>query len=169
MQAPPVPMTDIHDIKPLEIPVADGSLLFYILGAVFILAAIGAAIYFWKKFRNRRHVPAETPIPAHEAALRSLDALEGVEAMDGKAFYFSLSNILRTYIEARYGINALEMTTEELLPKIDFPGLRREIHQELKELLRSTDPVKFAGVPAAVSRMQRDLAFVRNFIKQAIG
>ena len=89
-----------------------------------------------------------------------------VENMDGKAFYFSLSNILRAYIQARYTINALEMTTEELLPKIDVLDLNKEMHQELKALLRSTDPVKFAGVPAAVSKMREHLYFVRNFIVQ---
>jgi hypothetical protein len=162
----PVPMTDINDIKPLEILVADGSWLFYILGAVLILAVIGAAIYYWKKSRNHKRAPVEVPVLPHEAAFRSLDALADVENMDGKAFYFSLSNILRTYIEARYSINALEMTTEELLPKIDILSLNREIHQELKDLLRSTDPVKFAGVPAAVSKMREHLAFVRNFVEQ---
>jgi hypothetical protein len=162
----PAPMTDIHDIKPLEILAADGSWLFHILGAVLILAIIGAAIYFWRKSRNRKQVSAQIPVLPHEAALRSLDALADMENMDGKDFYFSLSNILRTYIQARYGINALEMTTEELLPKIDLLGLSREMHQELKELIRSTDPVKFAGVPAAVSKMRAHLYFVRNFVTQ---
>jgi hypothetical protein len=162
----PVPMTDIHDIKPLEILVADWSWLFYILGAVLLLAIIGAAIYYWKKYRNRKQVSAEAPVLPHEAALSSLDALGDVENMDGKAFYFSLSNILRTYIQARYSINAMEMTTEELLPKTDLLGLNREIHQELKELIRSTDPVKFAGVPATVNKMREHLCFVRNFVTQ---
>ncbi|MFH0996629.1 MAG: hypothetical protein V1844_14205 [Pseudomonadota bacterium] len=162
----PAAMTDINDIKPLEILVADGSWLLYILGAVLTLAIIGAAIYFWKKYRNRKQVSAETHVLPHEAALSSLDALADVENMDGKSFYFSLSNILRTYIEARYSINALEMTTEELLPKVDLLGLNREMHQELKELIRSTDPVKFAGVPAAVNKMREHLYFVRNFVTQ---
>ncbi|MBI5592562.1 MAG: DUF4381 family protein [Deltaproteobacteria bacterium] len=162
----PVPMTDIHDIKPLEILTVDWSLLVYILGAVLILAIIGAAIYYWKKSQNRKRIPVEVPVLPHEAALRLLDALADVENMDAKAFYFSLSNILRAYIQARYGINALEMTTEELLPKIDILDINKEIHLELKALLRSTDPVKFAGVPAAVIKMRQDLAFVRNFVKQ---
>jgi hypothetical protein len=165
----PAPMTDIHDIKPLEIPAADWSLPVYILGAILILAIIGAAIYYWKKHRNLKRVPDEALILPHEAALRLLDALMDVERMDGKAFYFSLSNILRSYIQARYSINALEMTTEELLPKIDVLNINKEMHLELKALLRSTDPVKFAGVPAAVSKMRQDLAFVRNFIQQATG
>jgi len=160
----PVPMTDIHDIKPLEILAADWSLLFYIMGAVLILAIIVAAIYFWKKRRNKKQDLVAVPVLPHEAALRLLDALMDVENMDGKAFYFSLSNILRAYIQARYTINALEMTTEELLPKIDVMDLNKEMHQELKALLRATDPVKFAGVPAAVSKMREHLCFVRNFI-----
>jgi hypothetical protein len=162
----PVPMTDIHDIKPLEIPAADWSLLVYILGAFLILVILGVAFYYWKKRQNPKRVPDQAPILPHEAALRLLDALADVENMDGKAFYFTLSNILRAYIQARYTINALEMTTEELLPKIDVLDINSDIHHELKALLRSTDPVKFAGVPAAASKMRQDLAFVRKFIKE---
>lgn len=162
----PVPMTDIHDIKPLEILVADWALLVYILAAILILVVIGTAIYYWNKYRNRKLVSKDVPALPHEEALKLLDALGDVENMDGKAFYFSLSSILRGYIQARYNINALEMTTEELLPKIEILGICRELHKELKELLRSTDPVKFAGVPAAVSKMRSDLAFVRNFVMQ---
>jgi hypothetical protein len=163
------PMTDIHDIKPLEILAADWSLLFYMLVTLFVLAIIGAGVYYWKKRRNRKQIPDAAPILPHEAALKLLDALADVEKLDGKAFYFNLSSILRAYIQARYNINALEMTTEELLPKIDRLDLNREMHQELKALLRSSDPVKFAGVPAAVSKMRQDLDFVRNFILQAMG
>jgi len=162
----PVPMTDIHDIKPLEILAADWSMLFYILGAVLILAIIGAALYYWRKSRNRKRIAAEVPILPHEAALKLLDEFADLENRDAKAFYFSLSNILRTFIQARYNINALEMTTEELVPKIDIPDINKEIHKELKDLLRSTDPVKFAGAPAAVVKMRQDLAFVRNFIEE---
>jgi len=163
-------MTDIHDIKPLEILATDWlSWLLYLLGAALTTAAIWAAISYWKRFRNRKPVSVEVTVLPHEAALKLLDGLTDVENMDGKAFYFSLSNILRSYIQARYGINALEMTTEELLPKIDLLDLGREMHQELKTLIRSADPVKFAGVPARVSKMRQHLDFVKNFIYQAMG
>jgi hypothetical protein len=160
------PMTDIHDIKPLEILAVDGSWLLYILGALLVLAVIGAAIWYWKKSRKPGHVPTEVPVSPHEAALRSLDALGDAENMDAKTFYFRLSNILRTYIEACYPINALEMTTEELLPKIDILDIQREILLELKTLLRSADPVKFAGVQAAATQMRQDFEFVKKFVKQ---
>ncbi len=159
-------MTDIHDIKPLEVLAADWSWIYYILGAVLILAVIGAIIYYFKKSRTRKLSSVETPVLPHEAALGSLDALADVENMDGKAFYFCLSNILRTYIEARFRINALEMTTEELLPKIDLLGISKEMQQALKALIRSTDPVKFAGAPAAVSKMREHLYFIRKFVEQ---
>jgi hypothetical protein len=162
----PAPMADIHDIKPLEIPAADSSLLLYILGAVLLLAVIWAAIHYWKKFRKRKQHPVEVLEPPHIIALKLLEPLADVENIDGKAFYFSLSNILRTYIQACYRINALEMTTEELLPKIDLLDIQRDMLLELKSLIRSTDPVKFAGLPAAVNKMRQDLDFVRNFINE---
>ena len=162
----PAPMTDIHGIKPLEIPASMEMLPIYVLAAAAIIAVIWAAIHFWRKYRNRKQAPPAIVIPPHEAALRLLETLSDIENMDGKAFYFSLSAILRTYIGDRYGINALEMTTEELLPRLDPLDITKDRLTELKTLIRSADPVKFAGVPAAVGKMRQDLDSVKNFISQ---
>lgn len=162
----PAPMTDIHGIKPLEIPASMDMLPIYVLAAAALIAIVWAAIFFWKKYRNRRKAPAAIVIPPHEAALRLLETLSDVENMDGKAFYFSLSTILRTYIGERYGINALEMTTEELLPRLDPLDIAKDRLTELKILIRSADPVKFAGVPAVVGKMRQDIDSVKNFIRQ---
>jgi hypothetical protein len=59
---------------------------------------------------------------------------------------------------------SLEMTTEELLPKLDTLDIAKETLSQLKSLFRSTDPVKFADVPAPVGKMRQDLEFVKNFI-----
>ncbi len=159
-------LTDIHDIKSLEIIGMDPAWIRIAAYTFLTAAAIAAAIYIWKKFRKRmvKHVVAS--LPPDEAALKQLDGLTDVENIDGKEFYFQLSAIVRNYIEGRFGIHAPEMTTEELLPRIDALEIAKEMQKELKDLLRSSEPVKFAGFPAIVSTMKRDLFFTINFVKE---
>jgi hypothetical protein len=164
----PPPMTDIHDIKALENLSVDTRMLYYILAGVLVLAVIAATWHFWKKYRKQKNAKQQVPIPPHETALLLLDGLSDVETMDGKTFYFNLSAIVRNYIDGRFHINAPEMTTEELVPKIDLLEIDKALQQELKGMIRAADPVKFAGIPAEISRMREHLIFAREFINQTI-
>jgi len=159
-------LTDIHDIKSLEIIGMDPAWI-RMSAYIFLAAAvIAAAVYFWKKLKKRMVKHTAAPMPPDKAALKQLDGLTDIENIDGKEFYFQLSAIVRNYIEGRFGIHAPEMTTEELLPRIDELELEKEMQKELKELLCSSDPEKFAGFPAIVSTMKRDLFFTINFVKE---
>lgn len=168
MQAPdkPAPMTDIHDIKALEIWAGRTDWIWIAAALALLLAATAAAIFFWKKYRKQQDAYFEILISPDQEALNALDAISDVENRNGKAFYFSLSNILRAYMQARFTINALEMTTEELIPKLDGLHMDKNLYPELKALLRSSDPVKFAGFPVTTGKMRDDLAFVRHFVLQ---
>ena len=95
-----------------------------------------------------------------------LDALAASGNADSKQFYFDLSAILRRYIERRYEIPASEMTTEELLPRVNRLPLKAELAQLLKAFCRGADPIKFAGVCAEQNRMAQDLSFARDFVRQ---
>lgn len=159
-------MTDIHDIKPLE-PLGANPLLFlYILIAVAVLALFIILFLVWKKRRKQQTEDEVAVLPPEEIARLALNDLADMKLEDGRIFYFRLSAILRGYIEARHDINALEMTSEEFLPEIENLGIDRESQQNLRELVRSTDPVKFAGQAAIGTQMQHDMAFVRDYIKQ---
>jgi len=159
-------MTNIHDIKPPEPAGFDPALLWYILIAVLASALILLLVFLWKRRKRKiKHAVALSLLP-EEAALLALDELLDIENIDGKDFYFRLSSILRHYINDRYEINAPEMTTEELLPKMDRLGIDKKLVQCLKELFHTADPVKFADVHSVSARMESDLAFCRKFVKE---
>lgn len=162
----PEVMTNIHDIKPPEPAGFDPSILWYVLAAVAALAIIGLLIFLWKRRTRRIKLKTTPSLLPEEAALLALDELLDVENINGKDFYFRLSSILRHYINDRYEINAPEMTTEELLPKVDRLGIDKTLVQSLRELFHASDPVKFAGVHSVASRMENDLAFGRKFVKE---
>ena len=86
--------------------------------------------------------------------------------MDGKTFYFRLSAIVRQYVSGRFGVGAVEMTTEEFLPCIDRLNTEGDLARRLKQLCRAMDPVKFGGAVAMEKQMEEDLLFAREFVRK---
>src|SRR6185312_1103337 len=115
----------IKDIKaPVEVPFSWEDALPYIIGGVAIILV--AILVYWliKRFRKRtvkEEALAKPARPPHEIALEELDALEkGKLWQNGnyKLYYSRLADIVRIYIENRYGINAMEQPTEETLASL---------------------------------------------------
>ncbi len=162
-------LTDIHDIKPLEQIGMDPVLIrmvFYAIGVVALIVFLLSVFYWWKNRKRRAALHQPKPLPPHELAEQLLDALDNMPEIAGQEFYFRLSAILRSYIDARFGIHAPEMTTEELLPRIDGLGVEKDMEKQLKEFLRYSDPIKFAASETVESKMKNDILFIRQFVKQ---
>lgn len=158
------PMTDIHDIKPL---LSMGLDLLWLYWALGVLAIGGLALLVWYLWRRRKKttpsIPATPPVPPHIEACQALDALEAQTGISGKQYYFGLSAILRRYLERRYRFPAAEMTTEELLPRLDGLPLDADA---LKAFCLSADPIKFAGADTTRNQMHDHMAMARNFIRR---
>lgn len=160
-------MTDIHDIKPLisvPVPVSLATILLWTMVGLFAAAGLLGAWMLWKR---RQAAPIETieaQLSPEDVALQKLTALS-LDTMGAKAFYFQLSAIFRKYIQERFGIGSLEMTTEELLPRVETMPLERGLKQAVKTFLASCDPVKFAGAFARRETMEKDLKFVKGFVE----
>jgi hypothetical protein len=156
-------LRDIHD--PLAVPFPTAWL---VGGALAALVAAAAAWYWWKS----RQVPAPVvempPDPADVIALRELDNLiaRGL-ALEGriKELYAGVSDILRRYIEARFGLHAPEQTTEEFLLELrrtlGFDAVHRAL---LRNFLEHTDLVKFAEARPTSQQVDETIAACRRFI-----
>ena len=87
-------------------------------------------------------------MPAHEwayAELEQLLALDLIAAGKVKEFYYRLSNIVRHYIENRFGLMAPERTTEEFLVELAGTDLLVPVHKGLlSHFLDHCDLVKYA-------------------------
>jgi hypothetical protein len=136
---------DIRDLKPLIVPKKPLWPWFAGAGAV-VLIAVGVGGYVW--YRRRRRAIVVPPPPPHEVAYAALDALRNTDFADPEAvrqYFYSLSEILRAYIEGRFTLNATDLTTEEILPRlVDLPLLSTDQRGKLKEFLFTTDLVKYA-------------------------
>lgn len=161
-------MTDIIDIRPLEDIGFDTRLIRYALYAVCIILIIVLAFYLMDRLLRKRKQKTgvrEMVIPPDQLALQRLAELESQDETGEKEFYFRLTAIVREYIKGRFSLDAPEMTTEELLPVISSLHVDRTLASGLKELLRSTDPVKFAGFSVSCEKMAGDMTFARHFVE----
>lgn len=114
-------------------------------GALLLLVLLG----LWFRPR-RRTMAAEVALPPHVRALRELqrlrDAARTTEAQID-AFYVGTSQVLRGYLEERFGLRAPERTTDEFLRELEGGDALATAHRtELERFLRQCDLVKFAGV-----------------------
>jgi hypothetical protein len=149
--APADTASKIFDIiKPYRAPVTAGEVLPWVL----IAALIGALVWFGLKFLKRlmRSDPeAEiifSPDPAHIIAFRELEKLREEKLWQNnevKLYYTRVTEILRQYLENRFGVSSLELTTRETLDALVKSGFKKDgSYNHLKNILTSADLVKFA-------------------------
>jgi len=142
-----------------------GPLLRWGIPLLLLLSAAGAFLRWWLR-RSRPEIEAP-PIPADEEALAALRELERRKLpMEGAfhAFYLSLSLILRRYLGRLANRPFAEWTTEEIEDEI--PGVLTDpsLRDELIELLRKGDLVKFAKRRPTATECDRSLEFARGFV-----
>ena len=81
-----------------------------------------------------------------------------------KEYYSSISEIIRRYIEDRFEFIALEMTTDEILMKLNSITSNEYI-SSLKTLLQRADLAKFAKNKPIDTENQQSLILAKEFIK----
>jgi hypothetical protein len=141
------------DIKmPYGAPLTLKEVTPYILGVILAGAVIFLLLYSIK--RKKKKVPffvrpPKPKEPAHIIALRELDRIKDEKLWQKektKQYYSELTETLRVYIEDRYGIPAMEQTSDETIESFrirkDLLNVRDFGH--LKSILSLADLVKFA-------------------------
>lgn len=164
--------TDYRDIKgAVEIPVAGTALRYWlIIAACVLIAGAVVLLVFALAGRRRKRTAQERLIPPHVWALSQLDALVGerlIEQGRFHEFYFRLSDVVRQYIERRFGIMAPERTTEEFLREARYSEALGDDQKDLLAgFLRAADMVKFALHEPTADESDAAFAAARGFIEQ---
>lgn len=161
-------------IKPLVGPIPEPyTLMEFLPWIIFIMAAaalIFTAFYFYRKKKKKPLFKKEEPkIPAHEKALDNLARLRLKKLWQAgkvKDYYSELTDILRIYIEERYQIIALEMTTTEIVGGLSIQPINREVMQKLKGSLELADLVKFAKVKPSALENDTCLNMAIDFVNE---
>ena len=136
-----------HDLRgQMRYPLTLSEVLPWVLGFwVFVLLVAG--LVSWLLSRKREADGPAFREPAHITALRKLDKYRGDKFWapeKQKQFYSGVTDALREYIVARYGVGAMEMTTAEIFQDLKKTDIPADLYEEMKDLFERADFVKFA-------------------------
>lgn len=165
----------IKDIKPVMEPPFDWhELIPYLIGFLVLLILAIAGYLIYRKIKNKPVVPVivrKPARPAHETALEALAQLEKEKLWQQGAFkeyHIRLSDIIRAYVEERFGVASLESTTDETLAGLTHQSLASETLGLLERMLRLADFVKFAKAIPIITENEQAMADARQFIQRTM-
>ena len=122
----------------------------YGLWILLALLVIGAALYIYFKWIKQGRlplVPAKKPVPPYELAMQRLETLRTENLCDKgqeKEYYTRLTDILRSYLDTRFGINAMEMTSSQIVKSLRNNEETRMPEKYMSRVLEIADFLKFA-------------------------
>lgn len=147
-------VADIKDIQAVRWTIFDtiydfvATYLPYVLVVILVVVAIGVALFFLtRKKKKGYYFKPEIILPPHVVAISELDKLKDSKIWQQgltKEYYTRLTDILREYIDRRYGVDAPEMTSDEIIEALRRRIETRSPQEGLAQILQLADLVKFA-------------------------
>jgi hypothetical protein len=141
------------------------------LSVLFVLL-VCAVFYLRSRLKNNKPIIARVRIIKrvlpHQKAMREIEQLKADRmptSEDQKAYYTRLTDTLRKYIEERFGFNAMEMTSSEIIERLQQAEDKTMI-SELRELFTTADLVKFAKYSTLINENDMNLVNAIQFINE---
>lgn len=178
---PEVDLTDPEDIKDIKAPwneeltlrdllelILKSPITWLVVGLLLLLL-LGLFVYL--EMRRRRSLPVPepeiilTPLERAMAALEALARTEYITEGEHKRFFSELTDIMRLYMHETQDIEALEMTSYELLRLHRDRQLESFLYRELETILTESDLVKFAKSTPDRDDARAALERVRRFVQ----
>ncbi len=156
---------DIRDVKPL-IPMRSAWGLF--LGALAVMGMV-TGVWWWRWQRKQAKTSSAPPQPPHAIAFDALSKLHQEDLPSHnryEEYYVRISSIVRAYVEARFGLKAPEMTTEEFLQVASNAAVLSLNHRRLlQDFLERCDLVKFARYEPSGHEADEAFEAARRFVQ----
>lgn len=164
----------ITDIKPMEeAPFIIKELVPYVKIAFLVILALAVvAFIIYVIVKRKRNEPIfakpKPQEPAHLVALRELDLLKEQKLWQRglvKEYYTSLTEIVRIYLFGRFGLQAMESTTAEIMQLAkSVAEIDKDLRKGLQDLLERADFVKFAKAQTEANENEASFEFVEHFV-----
>jgi len=161
-------------IEPLAAPITMKEVFPWIL-AVLLAILLGLGIWLFLKRRKTRvdedgNVIKGPVIPPYDKAVDELKRLREEKMWQSgkvKEYFSSLTDIAREYIEGQFGVNAVEMTTDDILDEIKPLRFPKETYDKLKDTMEVADLVKFAKYSASTLESDTALSDMTGFVNES--
>lgn len=144
-----------------------------LIGCSFLaLPLLALLVYFIIRIRDNkpiiRKIKVEPKLPPHQAAMKEIERIKSEKVWQkgqSKEYYTELTDTIRTYIKDRFGFNALEMTSSEIIDKLlDIND--KDAVSDLKILFQTSDLVKFAKHDPQMNENDANLINAVDFINE---
>ena len=161
-------------VEPIAAPVQMKEVFPWIL-AVLLLALVVFGIWYWRKHRKTKvdadgNIVRGPVIPPYDKAVGDLENLRQQKLWQSgkvKEYFSSLTDIAREYIEGQFGVNAVEMTTDDILEEVKPLHFSQETYNKLKETMEVADLVKFAKYSAANLESENAMNSMTEFVNES--
>ena len=161
-------------VEPIAAPVQMKEVFLWIL-AVLLLALVVFGIWYWRKHRKTKvdadgNIVRGPVIPPYDKAVGDLEQLRQQKLWQSgkvKEYFSSLTDIAREYIEGQFGVNAVEMTTDDILEEVKPLHFSQETYNKLKETMEVADLVKFAKYSAANLESENAMNSMTEFVNES--
>lgn len=146
--APPAPELEIRDIAP---PVDAFPYPPWMIAGAAALCALVLAALIWLLIRWLRNRPVPAPPSARATALKRLETLRNdIQKLDAYSFSIAVSEILRTFVTAHFGLQAVQQTSSEFLAAAAHSDrFSEEDRSLLARFMAKCDLIQFARIPAS--------------------
>lgn len=143
----------------------------YIIGGfILIVLIVVVVIYFLRNKKTAMPVvvqqaPKETP---NEKAIRLLNALEQQQLWQNnqpKEYHTQLVDTLRVYIEERFGVNVMELTSDEILQKVALNKEMTAHRMLLSNIFYIADLAKFAKAQPTPQEHMSAMDYAKQFVE----
>ena len=165
---------DIKDIWKPPFVLSDYAAVFWIIFGVCLLILL----LLYLIFRKKKELPwlpglkADKPaLPPHVQALQDLDTIKSEKLWQqgkDKEYHSQLTEVIRTYIDGRFGINAMEMTSGEILQMIREKSEVDPVFAQLKQMLLLADLAKFAKYSPLPDENEMSLMYAYLFVNTTV-
>lgn len=164
----------MFDIKPaIEVdgPSLNLTWLLYILLPIIVLGALAYFIFRRKRLKEER----ERQLPPYEeamVALKKLDASEFLNENKSKAYYSSLTEIVKRYLDREVDSTALESTSDEVIERLQLHkdagsfDFDHDTIQKLADIFKRADLVKFAKMRQELGQARSDRSSIEEIINE---
>lgn len=141
--------------------------------AFILMLLLGAAcVFFIIRYKDNKPIikiiKVEPKLPPHQEAMKQIEEIKSdknVRRENPKLYYTELTDVIRTYIKERFGFNALEMTSSEIIDRL-MEEKDKDSLKDLKYLFDTADLVKFAKHAPMMNENDMNLVSAVDFINE---
>lgn len=144
------------------------------VGVLVVIVGIVLLIrYLSKKKKAKVVVKEEKPKPTIPAIITAREKLAEVKTNEAwktskvKEYYTNITDIAREYLEGQFDIDAVEMTTEEIMDSVKALNINERTVEKFHDTLMTADFVKFAKANPTAEQNERSFTDINNFVEDA--